>query len=71
MTNTYYSTCEEALSGTFVNVGISEIYTSIPNGLNYFGLRDRNNPSNVVCVAANVDCTSGGGNVEPIFVIAD
>ena len=58
MTNTYYGTCEEALSGTFSNIiGTSKSYISVPSGIAYFGLRDTNNPSNSTCITVEVNCT--------------
>jgi hypothetical protein len=57
MTTNYYSTCGEALSANdFATVGISNTYYSVPNGTWYFGLKDVNNSSNLVCLAVQVNC---------------
>jgi hypothetical protein len=61
MTSTYYTGCGAALAGSFVDVTGSNTYTSVPNGLNYVAIRDKNNISNVVCLAVEVNCTYGGG----------
>ena len=62
MTSNYYSTCGDALSAEdFVTVSTSKTYFSVPNGTWYFGLMDSNNPSNVTCLAVNVNCYTGGG----------
>ena len=61
MTNNYYEDCGSALSSTsWISVGTSKSYLSVPNGTYYFGLRDTNNPSNTVCLAVYIDCTDGG-----------
>jgi len=56
MTSTYFSTCGAALAGSFVDVTGSKTYPSVPNGLKYFAIRDKNNISNVVCLAADITC---------------
>jgi hypothetical protein len=61
MTSTYYTGCGAALAGSFVDVTGSNTYTSVPNGLNYVAIRDKNDISNVVCLAVEVGCTYGGG----------
>ena len=61
MTNTYYTGCGDALAGLFVDVTGSNTYTSVPNGLYYVAIRDKNNISNVTCLAMEFSCTSGGG----------
>jgi hypothetical protein len=63
MTDTYYNSCPEAIgANTWIDVSVSNFYTTVPNGLLYFGLRDKNNISNVVCLAVEVGCES-----EPQF----
>jgi hypothetical protein len=60
MTQTFYYDCESAITATeWVDVVTSKPYLSVPNGLTYFGLRDKNNISNVVCLAVEVNCGSG------------
>ena len=60
MTDTYYNTCGEALTGSFNNIGgTSKEYLYVPNGTVYVGLRDANNPSNVTCIALVVNCDFG------------
>ena len=62
MTNNYYSTCGDALSANdFATVGLNNTYYSVPNGTWYFGLKDVNNSSNVICLAVQVNCASGSG----------
>ena len=62
MTQTYYFECGDALStNDWVDVGNSKTYLSVPDGLTYFGLRDKNIPSNVTCLAVEVDCGNDGG----------
>jgi hypothetical protein len=56
MTSTYYTGCGAALGGSFVDVTGSKTYTSVPNGLRYVAIRDKNNISNVTCLAIEVDC---------------
>lgn len=60
MTNDYYEDCGSALSSdSWVSVSVSKTYLTVPNGTSYFGLRDTNNPLNVVCLAVQFDCTGG------------
>ena len=62
MTTNYYSTCGGALSAnTFATVGTNNTYYSVPNGTWYFGLKDANNSSNVICLAVQVNCSGGTG----------
>ena len=57
MTDTYYTTCNAALNGTFNSVGgNTKDYFFVPNGTVYFGLRDANNQINVTCVTVVVNC---------------
>ena len=56
MTSTYYTGCGAALAGTFVDVTGSKTYTSVPNGLRYVAIRDKNNISNVTCLAMENQC---------------
>jgi hypothetical protein len=56
MTSTYYTGCGAALAGTFVDVTGSKTYTSVPNGLRYVAIRDKNNVSNVTCLAMENYC---------------
>ena len=51
MTSTYYTGCGAALAGSFVDVTGSKTYTSVSNGLRYVAIRDKNNISNVTCLA--------------------
>jgi hypothetical protein len=60
MTDSYYSTCEQALNGNFNFLqNNSKDYIYVPNGTVYFGLRDSNNPTNVTCVTVFVNCDFG------------
>jgi hypothetical protein len=60
MTDTYYTTCNAALNGTFNSVGgNTKDYLFVPNGTVYFGLRDANNTNNVTCVTVVVNCDFG------------
>jgi hypothetical protein len=60
MTDTYYTTCNAALNGTFNSVGgNTKDYFFVPNGTVYFGLRDANNQINVTCVTVVVNCDFG------------
>lgn len=69
MTDTYYDKYEEALTGVFSDVGLTNVYHAVPSGdLFYFGLRDKNNPTNVrsigvdtLCDQAVVYCDCGSG----------
>lgn len=59
MTNTYYNSCTEALTGSsFSNItGTSNFYTFVPSGTVYFGLRDANNPTNSTCITVVIACS--------------
>ena len=60
MTDTYYTTCNAALNGSFNSVvGNTKDYFFVPNGTVYFGLRDANNTNNVTCVTVVVNCDFG------------
>jgi hypothetical protein len=60
MTNTYYTTCNDALNGIFNSIqGNTTDYLYVPNGTVYFGLRDTNNPTNVTCITVVVNCDFG------------
>jgi len=60
VTDTYYSTCNGALNGSFSFLnGTSKDYLYVPNGTWYVGLRDANNPSNVTCLTLVVNCDFG------------
>ena len=60
MTDTYYTTCNDALNGVFNSLqGNTTDYLYVPNGTVYFGLRDTNNPDNVTCVTVVVNCDFG------------
>ena len=62
MTQTFYYDPESAISaGGWSDVVTSSSYLSVPDGLIYFGLRDKNNPSNVTSLAVEVNCGSDGG----------
>ena len=57
ITDTYYTTCNDALTGTFNFLnGTSKDYLYVPSGTSYVGIRDANNPSNVTCLTLVVDC---------------
>jgi hypothetical protein len=57
ITDTYYSTCNDALNGTFNFLnGNSKDYLFVPNGTSYVGIRDANNPNNVTCLTIVVNC---------------
>jgi hypothetical protein len=57
ITDTYYSTCNDALNGTFNFLnGTSKDYLFVPSGTSYVGIRDANNPSNVTCLTIVVNC---------------
>lgn len=63
VTDTYYSTCNEALNGSFNFLnGTSKDYLYVPSGTWYVGLRDANNPSNSTCLTLVVNC--GDGPIE-------
>jgi hypothetical protein len=60
VTDTYYSTCNGALNGSFNFLnGTSKDYLYVPSGTWYVGLRDANNPSNVTCLTLVVNCDFG------------
>jgi hypothetical protein len=60
ITDTYYSTCNDAINGTFNFLnGNSKDYLFVPNGTSYVAIRDANNPSNVTCLTLVVDCGDG------------
>jgi hypothetical protein len=60
MTDTYYTTCADALNGSFNTIaGTSKDYLYVPSGTVYFGLRDSNNPSNKTCITVVVNCDFG------------
>ena len=66
MTDQWYFSCEDALNGTFSDVGIAKSYFGAPNGTIYFGLRDKNNPSNSTCFTVVIDCIDSGGGLIPV-----
>jgi hypothetical protein len=60
VTDTYYSTCNDALNGSFNFLnGTSKDYLYVPSGTSYVGIRDANNPSNVTCLTLVVNCDFG------------
>jgi hypothetical protein len=60
VTDTYYTNCNDALTGTFNFLnGTSKDYLYVPSGTSYVGIRDANNPSNVTCLTLVVDCGDG------------
>ncbi len=55
------STPEQALSSYFIPIiGTSYIYSLVPNGTQYFAVRDANNPDNSTTVTVYVNCETGG-----------
>jgi hypothetical protein len=55
----YFYQCGDAIgTSDWIDVSVIKSYLSVPEGLIYFGLRDKNNPSNVVCLAVQVSCSS-------------
>jgi len=65
MSTDYFYLCGDAIGAiSWVDVGTSKSYLAVPEGLIYFGLRDKNNPSNVVCLAVDVFCDSGDGPIR-------
>jgi hypothetical protein len=57
MSTDYFYDCVDAIGTTnWVDVTMNKSYLQVPEGLLYFGLRDKNNPLNVVCLAVNVIC---------------
>ena len=64
MTTDYFFDCSEAINAnSWSDVGTTKSYPSVPDGVVYVGLRDKNNPSNVTCLAAIVDCGGGEGPI--------
>jgi hypothetical protein len=60
MSTDYFYLCGDAIgASSWVDVGVAKSYLAVPEGLIYFGLRDKNNPSNVVCLAVDVFCDGG------------
>jgi hypothetical protein len=60
MSTDYFYQCGDAIgASSWVDVLTAKSYLAVPEGLVYFGLRDKNNPSNVVCLAVEVFCDSG------------
>jgi hypothetical protein len=68
MSTDYFYLCGDAIgASSWVDVGVAKSYLAVPEGLIYFGLRDKNNPSNVVCLAVDVFCDGGDNpNIEAI-----
>jgi hypothetical protein len=63
----YFYQCSDAIDeSNWIDVGTSKSYLSVPEGLIYFGLRDKNNTTNVVCLAVQVFCDSGGGIITDV-----
>ena len=59
MSTGYFYECGDAISASsWVDVSTTKSYLQVPEGLLYFGLRDKNNPLNVVCLAVDVICES-------------
>ena len=57
ITDTYYSTCNQALNGSFSFVsGNEKDYLFVPSGTYFVGLRDANNTSNATCLTIVVNC---------------
>jgi len=62
MSTDYFYQCGDAIgASSWVDVGTSKSYLQVPDGLLYFGLRDKNNPLNVVCLAVQIVCNNGEG----------
>jgi len=62
MSTDYFYQCGDAIgASSWVDVGTSKSYIQVPDGLLYFGLRDKNNPLNVVCLAVQIVCNNGEG----------
>jgi hypothetical protein len=62
MSTDYFYQCGDAIgASSWVDVGTSKSYLQVPDGLLYFGLRDKNNPLNVVCLAIEIVCNNGEG----------
>lgn len=57
MSTGYFYQCADAIgASSWVDVGTSKSYLEVPEGLLYFGLRDKNNLLNVVCLAVDISC---------------
>ena len=57
MSTDYFYQCADAIgASSWVDVGTSKSYLQVPEGLLYFGLRDKNNVLNVVCLAVDISC---------------
>ena len=57
MSTGYFYQCADAIgASSWVDVGTSKSYLQVPEGLLYFGLRDKNNVLNVVCLAVDISC---------------
>jgi hypothetical protein len=62
MSTDYFYQCGDAIgASSWVDVSTSKSYLQVPDGLLYFGLRDKNNPLNVVCLAIEIVCNNGEG----------
>ena len=62
MSTDYFYQCGDAIgASSWVDVGTSKSYLQVPDGLLYFGLRDKNNLLNVVCLAVQIVCNNGEG----------
>ena len=62
MSTDYFYQCGDAIgASSWVDVGTSKSYIQVPDGLLYFGLRDKNNLLNVVCLAVQIVCNNGEG----------
>ena len=57
MSTDYFYQCGDAIgASSWVDVSTTNSYLQVPEGLLYFGLRDKNNLLNVVCLAVDVSC---------------
>jgi hypothetical protein len=57
MSTGYFYQCVDAIgASSWVDVSTTNSYLQVPEGLLYFGLRDKNNLLNVVCLAVDVSC---------------
>lgn len=67
MTDTFYDSCEAALSGSYGNVigSTGKSYVFVPSGTVYFGLRDANNPSNSTCITVVITCSDSFIDIIP------
>jgi hypothetical protein len=62
MSTDYFYQCGDAIgASSWVDVSTSKSYLQVPDGLLYFGLRDKNNLLNVVCLAVQIVCNNGEG----------